>query len=406
MNRPSRWLRKMAGFAGGLLAAAILFEIYLRIAEATPLWRVLPAAEVSLYGPDPQTGYALRPDVEGPWLTENRTRVRISAQGLRDHDTAYVKPPEMYRIAIAGDSITEALQVELDATFAMLLEKRYQEAGIPVETVNLGLSGAVPAVQLARMAVLGRRFEPDLMLFVINASDLVAPGMADDSSFPGYVRAGDEAYRLSYRFRERRSYRFRTSLMGQTYYWAMDHSRLMRVVNARRNQGFGGATVSGSARSAECSGGQASTLGVLADDGFTDTDKGRILDAFIRDVAALANTEDIPAAIALRGLGHPCLARDRALKQKVESFLLTRLDDAGIALLDMDREIETALARHGNHVSTRDLYGFGAHLGRGHLNEFGHQIFSDALIAGLSPLLNKKNQDRSKNIGIQPSIPD
>lgn len=406
MNRPSRWLRNMAGFAGGLLAAAILFEIYLRIAEATPLWRVLPAAEVSLYGPDPHTGYALRPDVEGPWLTENRTRVRISAQGLRDHDTAYAKPPEMYRIAIAGDSITEALQVELDATFAMLLEKRYREAGMPVETVNLGLSGAVPAVQLARMAVLGKRFEPDLMLFVINVGDLVAPVMADDSSFPGYVRAGDGAYRLSYRFRERRSYRFRTSLMGQAYYRAMDHSRLMRVVNARRNQGFGGTTVAGSARSAECSGGQASALAVLADDGFTDTDKGRILAAFIRDIAALAKTEGIPAAIALRGLTHPCLAQDRVLKEKVELFLFSRFTDAGVVLLDMDKEIERALARHGDHLSIRDLYGFGARIGEGHLNEFGHQIYADALTAGLNQLIIKINQDRSKNIGIQPSIPD
>ena len=108
-------MAKGRGFAllvAGLLAATVVFELYLRVIEVVPaLWRVLPAAEVALYGPDPDSGYTLRPNVKGVWLRENRTYIRTSAQGLRDRDTSFEKPPGTFRIALAGDSITNRKSV-------------------------------------------------------------------------------------------------------------------------------------------------------------------------------------------------------------------------------------------------------------------------------------------------------
>jgi|LauGreDrversion4_2_1035121.scaffolds.fasta_scaffold59402_2 hypothetical protein len=380
------WLRSIVGFALGMLTAAILFEAYLRIVEATPLWRVLPAAEVSLYGPDSDTGYALRPNVEGLWLTENRTRIRISAQGLRDHDTSFAKPPGTFRIAIAGDSITEALQVDLDATFSGLLEKKYRVAGTPVETINLGLSGASPAVLITRMTSLGSRFDPDLMLFIVNANDLVAPIMMDDSRFPAYVLSEDRRYLLGYRFRDQQSYVFRTSRLGQAVYWLLDNSRLLRVVNARRNQGLGGASGWTNSSVAGCAVDAPSLAKNLREDG----DKGRLIAAFVGDIHAKSSSQGATAVIAVRGLlHHPCLSQ-HALGEKLRNLLIEKLAGTGVGLIDLDKEIELVLARSGDSRSVRDLYGFGARIGEGHLNELGHDIYADALMTGLSPWIKER----------------
>lgn len=386
MNSMGHRIRRAALFLGGLLAATLVFELYLRVVEATPFWHVLPAAEASFYGPDPDTGYAIRPGVEGLWLTENHARVRMSAQGLRDHDTSYVKPATTFRIALAGDSITEALQVDLDKTFAVLLEQRLGRPDRAVEVVNLGISGAVPTVQLARMESLGRRFHPDLMVYLINFFDFASPVVGEDQGFPGYAAGRDGVYRLSYRFREGPQYSFRISPAGQAYYWMLDHFRVARVLNSRRNQGLGFSPVVAPAApsSSPCNSDRISAL-LAALKGAPEGAKMRgIFFAYLRDVAATARDEGVPAVLALRGLSPGCPA-EAVQSDELRQLLGVALAEKGIGMLDMDAEIQTILARDAKGKSKRDLYGFGARLGDGHLNDFGHRIFASALETGLKP---------------------
>lgn len=386
MSSMGHRIRRATLFFGGLLAATLVFELYLRVVEATPLWHILPAAEASFYGPDPDTGYAIRPGVEGLWLTENHARVRMSSQGLRDHDTSYAKPSATFRIALAGDSITEALQVDLDKTFAVLLEQRLGMPDRPVEVVNLGISGAVPTVQLARMESLGRRFHPDLMVYIINFFDFASSIVGEDQGFPGYAAGRDGVYRLSYRFREGPQYRFRISLAGQAYYWMLDHFRVARVLNSRRNQGLGFSPVAAPAApsSPSCNPERGPAL-LSALKGAPEGAKMRgIFFAYLRDVAATAKTEGVPAVLALRGLSPGCPS-ETAKSDELKRLIGAALAERGIGMLDMDSEIHTALVRDAKGKSKRDLYGFGARLGDGHLNDFGHRIFASALETGLKP---------------------
>lgn len=392
MSRMGHRIRRGTLFLGGLLAATLFFELYLRMVEATPFWHVLPAAEASFYGPDPNTGYAIRPGVEGLWLTENHARVSMSTQGLRDHDTSYAKAAGIFRIALAGDSITEALQVELDKTFAVLLEERLGMPGSPVEVVNLGISGAVPTVQLARMESLGRRFHPDLMVYIINFFDFASPVVGEDQNFPGYVADRYGVYRLSYRFREQSQYRFRISPGGQAYYWLLDHFRVARVLNSRRNQGFGfiPVAVSAPSSSSPCKPDRISSL-LAALKGNPEGAKLRgIFSAYLRDVATTARNEGIPVVLALRGLSPGCSA-ETAQSDELKRLLGDMLEEKGIGMLDMDAEIQTALERDIQGKTKRDLYGFGARLGDGHLNDFGHRIFASALESGLGPWLRRQH---------------
>src|SRR5204863_65651 len=69
--------------------SSVMAELLFRVIEATPLWRVLPVSEVSLYGPDEDTGYRHRVGAHGVWLQENRSVITISNLGLRDRDRAF-----------------------------------------------------------------------------------------------------------------------------------------------------------------------------------------------------------------------------------------------------------------------------------------------------------------------------
>lgn len=395
MPAHSNRLRYLAMTGLGLLLATLVFELYLRLVEATPVWRILPAAEASLYGPDPDTGYRLRPGVEGLWLTENRARLHISEQGLRDNPTSYAKPAGLFRIALAGDSVTEALQVAQEETFSERLEQAFVQDGRRVEVVNLGMSGAVPPVQVARMASLGVRFAPDLQVYMINVFDFLSPILADDLAFPGYVLGADGDYHLGHGFRDTPLYRFRSGRTGDLYYWLLDNLRVARVLNSRKNHGFG---VNGSTR-AEVSNPPVCDINrgqrlLAAIKGKSGGKGGRgLFQAFVRDVADISRASGAPALLAVRGLGGGC-PEENGIRDQLRVELQQRLDAAGITMLDMDAAVAESLHKAGTGYGTREMYGFGSRIGQGHLNSFGHRIFAAALWDGLLARLTHGTEAR------------
>lgn len=86
----------------GLVAGSVVAELLFRVIEATPLWRVLPVSEVSLYGPDPFTGYRHRVGAHGVWLQENRSYITISNLSLRDRDRGFERGGAT-RVVVVGD---------------------------------------------------------------------------------------------------------------------------------------------------------------------------------------------------------------------------------------------------------------------------------------------------------------
>ena len=142
--------RAVAAILAGVVLAVLGTEAFFRIVDATPLRWVLPLPQVALYGPDFTTGYRHRPDVSGMWLTEHRNFIRTSNLGLRDRDRplAHGAGP---RAVIVGNSIIEAVQVRESQTGPAVAEAILARERPGAEVVNLGLSGAKPAVDVARL---------------------------------------------------------------------------------------------------------------------------------------------------------------------------------------------------------------------------------------------------------------
>src|SRR5262245_16783582 len=105
---------------GSIVFALLAFEAGLRaIGWTEPVW----------YQPDPRLGWRLRPGVAALYTREGRGFVRANAEGMRDRDHLPDKPPGVYRIAVLGDSYSEARQVERDQAYWALLPDALHACG-------------------------------------------------------------------------------------------------------------------------------------------------------------------------------------------------------------------------------------------------------------------------------------
>lgn len=367
----------------GLTAATGIFELALRAVQATPLWRVLPVPEVALYGPDPQTGYRHRPNVRGAWVTENRAWIETSALGLRDRQRS-AAPGDGPRSIVLGDSLIEAVQVDLADTAVAVAERRLQERRPGAEVVNLGLAGATPPVLAARLQADGIALKPAAAVVVVSAGDFLSASLRDDSAFTAYKPDAAGNVRLSYGFRDTSGYRFRTSGAGAVFYWLLDHSAVARVLNSRKNVGlfaeWPAATPQAVAGTApDC----AETLRkflALWQDGHPAIAR-HVVDAFFRDVEAVSLSRKMPIVVAMRGV--PVCAAAPAAREAVMAAVAASLARHGLSLVDLDAEI----AAKAGAVRPPELFGFGDARGTGHLNRHGNRVYGEIFAETIERIL-------------------
>jgi len=379
--------RTIAAICGGLVLATLLTELFFQLVDATPLRWVLVEPQVSLYGPDFATGYRHRVDVAGMWLTEHRNFIRTSNLGLRDRDRplAHGSGP---RTVIVGNSIIEAVQVEEARTSSAVAEQILSRQYPGAEVVNLGLSGAKPAVQVARLQTQGLALAPDLAVVVVDANDFVTPATTDDQEFTGYRPDAGGVFHLSYGFRNTSGYRFRISRAGRVFYWLLDHSEVARIINDRKNVGLL-AELSPPAAGAAPAYEQATTCppGIL--DPYValwingePAAARAVFDAFIRDLAAIHRENNFPVIVATRNIKAGCPAFDDK-RSALIAAIRAQIEGAGLRFVDLDAREVAAVGAHRD----ADLYGFGANLGIGHLNVAGNrvygEIFADAIAHAL-----------------------
>jgi len=376
-------LRGVGHFLLGLLASVVVFEGYVRLVEATPLWRVLPVPEVSLFAPDAAAGYTHRAGASGIWTTENRAWIEINALGLRDRlGRTAEKGNGAERWIVAGDSMVESVQVPLEATFAFLAEEALTSArGAPVEVINMGLSGATPAVVAERVRTRGAALSPDGVIVMISAADLEKSTPDEASAFAGFVSDGKGGATVSHAFRETRGYQFRTSFAGEAFYWLLDHSRVALVFNDRKNQGLFAELVvaqaapkrGGSVVSHDC---QSERIAKLLQ-AFSTTGEGfgpARVSALLGSLQEASEVGGFRAVLALRDL--PDCTSQPGKAATLRAQVAARVRGFGLRFVDMTKLVRKNLPE-GTEMPA--LHGFKARIGGGHLNETGHRVYAEAL---------------------------
>lgn len=146
----------MALIAVSLLFAGILAEAGLRVAGiAYPVFHRLEELR----------GWSPQPGISGVWMTEGEAYIENNREGFRDRDHPLEKPSNTYRIAVIGDSMSEALAVPREKAFWSVLEDRYAAcSGQPAAAMNFSVSGYGTAQQLLTLRHNVLKYRPDLVL--------------------------------------------------------------------------------------------------------------------------------------------------------------------------------------------------------------------------------------------------
>ena len=98
-------------------------------------------------------------------ISEFKVHIKNNSLGFHDSNHTFLNKADNYRILIIGDSQVEAVQVELPKTFFKILERKLNNEGFHVEVISLGKSGYGPKEALDLYKDIGRRFDPDLVIW-------------------------------------------------------------------------------------------------------------------------------------------------------------------------------------------------------------------------------------------------
>jgi hypothetical protein len=197
--------------------------------------RAMDVSFAHFYRPDALLGQALVPNAEGWDRSENDTLIRINALGMRDREREVAKPEGTFRIAVLGDSYTEAKQVELDQTFSAVVERRLAECAArgdrTIEVLNFGVAGYGTTQELLMFESRASRFAPDLVvLAMLTGNDIRNNSLElQGDSKPHFVLRDGELV-LDLGFASSLGSRIRTSALGQWYYETVPHVRLLQVL--------------------------------------------------------------------------------------------------------------------------------------------------------------------------------
>jgi hypothetical protein len=389
MSGRTRIFRKGFQFFVGAFLSLLVVELFYRIVEQTPAWSVLPVIQREPGWPDKQFGYRLRPNVDFIQVEENRSRVVINSVGLRDQEVQVEKPEGITRIGLLGDSIIEGVHVPWAQTVDARLEEELKD-NFRIEVLNFSQSGASLPQLLEIAKAFQAKFEIDLFVVNHSAMEFLSGNMFDNGRLPGYRRNQSRQWEMGYKFRNRFSVRQRDELMGKVFYLIMDHSRVAygayQVYKQGmffRNSGWG----KGISKKPRCDENNIlSAIEVWSEQGRSDL--SQIQKQFLSDVSAFKRSTSTEVAFAWTGLTNrnsKCRELDQYFDE-LRPVVSKAMKRFGFPYLDV-----SASEEHEVTVDKKrevwQLTGFGATLGKGHLNKYGHDVRARLLNKFITPIL-------------------
>lgn len=195
--------------------------------------RLANVGRAVFHRPDGTYGMVLIPGAEGWFVNEGKAWVKVNRAGFRDVDHPRAKPAGTLRIAVLGDSFTEALQVPMKDAFWWRLGDELGGcaalAGRKVEVMSFGVSGYTTATELLLLQKRVWDWSPDVVVLAFlsgndvsdNHPDLGAPASPFFRLVDGkLVLDGSRAHGLG--------------AGGKAMLWMIRHSRVLQLVNQVR----------------------------------------------------------------------------------------------------------------------------------------------------------------------------
>jgi hypothetical protein len=226
-ERPE-FLYKFALIFAGLVLGLVVGEVALRLVGFSS-----PSFEIV----DRDRGWALRPGAQGWYLKEGHAYVRINSRGLRDREHSKIKPPRTIRIAVLGDSFTEARQVPMEQDFASVMERVINRrcgslGGRHAEVLNFGVIGYGTAQELITLREHVWSYSPDIVVLAFFTGNDVQDNWPVGSLSrlrPFFLPRGgklvlDDSFRDSPAFRRQQRWDLRLR------HWLFNHVRVFQAM--------------------------------------------------------------------------------------------------------------------------------------------------------------------------------
>ncbi len=164
---PARNLRRI-GYRLLVVVYALLFsELFVRLFAPVPIMpRYVTGAPYGVRVGMPNMDF---------WQStpETHARIRTNSRGIRaDQEFTYAKAPDVCRVLLFGDSYFVGYEVNLEDSFAYRLDERLRAAGHHCQVINLAVSGFGTAEMLVTLREEGLKYQPDVVVFSSNVSDL------------------------------------------------------------------------------------------------------------------------------------------------------------------------------------------------------------------------------------------
>jgi hypothetical protein len=345
------------GSVAGLLAAAVFLEILLRLVG-------YGAVSNLGYGPLqnnlglPELGYAGRPNIDGVQTREGYSRLVLNDQGFHDVNIQREKPAGSFRVAVVGNSFTEAAQVETSETYVSHLERTLSACpalnGRRVEAINLGVAGYTISQNYLLMKEFVWRYSPDFIVLQ------ETPGIEEPEQryrVSSRVIIGDDGRdHVDSSFMLSKSYQIRSSHVFTLFQNLSDHLRLLQYLNEFRRKAESGQNAKAADGAPRL---PASRRGV---------EQARLLKAIV----GISRSHSTPLVLALIPDGESMDPRapSETPKTEEEKWWQAQSEELGIPFINA-ATAAWQFARQ-QHVF---LAGFGRQSGRGHLTRSGNAFF-------------------------------
>jgi hypothetical protein len=382
-----------------LFIAALVFLALLAGGEVT-LRVARLQFDAQLYGPNHDRGWSLRPGASGIVSTETRQLVRINRLGFRDEERDYEKPADAFRIAVLGNSWTEALQVPLEKTYTSVLQSKLNEsqcfAGKRVEVLNFGVAGYSTAQELLTLHHEVWKYHPDLVLLAFYPARDIANNVRelnnalDPDRSPYFVYRGDDLV-VDDSFQSLPSLQPRQIALQNLGYEFDQHVQLLQAVNALQRFGKIRVAMAAVKERAEKSGVDNLEFTIYAPPSLPamqtawKVTEGLLL--AMRDEVAVHGAEFLIVTLATRPQVIPDPVKRAELLHKLGvqdfSYADHRIkkfgESAGIPVLNLAPPLSAYAESHHVYLNGFNSSNFGA----GHWNETGHRVAAEVIAADL-----------------------
>lgn len=151
-----RLLGNLALAVAGVVVALAIAELALRFLIVRPVFYIY----------DRYAGWTLNPGAAGWQHEEGTASLAINRGGLRGPEITLRKPPGTIRIAVLGDSFTEAQQVAFESTFCAVMQRKLGECLRPgaVQVLDFGVDGYGTTQELVTLERRVWQFDPDAIV--------------------------------------------------------------------------------------------------------------------------------------------------------------------------------------------------------------------------------------------------